>query len=98
MKRSVIPVISIFLCFFLFGCQKKEGPAERLGKEIDKSVDDVGSKFKNALSDTEKKLGKATDNLKRSVDSFGNKIKKDTGNTDREADDSNREKSESDND
>ncbi|MHC1697241.1 MAG: hypothetical protein AB9919_04070 [Geobacteraceae bacterium] len=96
MKRSAIFAISIYLCFFLLGCQKKEGPAERLGKEIDKSVDDVGSKFKDALSDTEEKLGKATDNLKKSVDSFGDRIKKDSGNTDRELDDSSKEKSGSD--
>ena len=94
MKLVTILVISISLCFFLPGCKKTEGPAEQLGKEIDKSVEDVGSKFKDTLSETEKKLGKATDNFKKSVDSFGNRIKKDTGNTGRELDDSNKEKSE----
>lgn len=96
MKIVTILVISISLCFFLSGCKKKEGPAERLGKEIDKSVEDVGSKFKDTLSETEKKLGKATENFKKSVDSFGNRIKKDTGNTGRELDDSDKEKSDQD--
>lgn len=96
MKIVTILVISISLCFFLPGCKKKEGPAEQLGKEIDKSVEDVGSKFKNTLSETEKKLGKATDNLKNSVNSFGNRIKKNTGTTDRDLDDSDKEKSDQD--
>jgi hypothetical protein len=78
MKKSAIIIISIILCLLPLGCEKKEGPAERLGKEIDKSVDDAGSKFKDVISETEKKLGKATGDLKKSVDSFGSRIKKDT--------------------
>jgi len=87
MKKSTILII-IFLCLLPLGCQKKEGPAERLGKEIDKAADDVGAKFKDAVSETGEKLGKATDDLKKSVDSFGSRIKKDTGSTGREMDDS----------
>ena len=87
MKKSTIFLIGIFLCLLPVGCQKKEGPAERLGKEIDKSVNDVGSTFKNMVSETEKKLGKATSDLKKSVDSFGSKIKKDTGNSGQEMED-----------
>jgi len=92
MKIVTILIIGISLCFFLTGCKKKEGPAERLGKEIDS----VGSKFKDTLSETEKKLGKATDNLKKSVDSFGSRIKKNTENTGRELDNSDKEKSDQD--
>lgn len=96
MKRLTILVISISLCCFLPGCKKKEGPAEQLGKELDKSVEGVGSRFKDTLSETEKKLGKATENFKKSVDSFGNRIKKDTGTTGREMDDSGKEQSDPD--
>jgi hypothetical protein len=32
----------------LAACQKKEGPAERAGKEIDKSVESVGQSIENA--------------------------------------------------
>jgi len=91
MKTLAILVLGLSLCFYLPGCKKKEGPAERIGKDIDKSVEDVGSKFKDTLSKTEEKFGKATDNLKKSVDSFGNRIKKNTGNTSREMDDSEKE-------
>jgi len=88
MKKMAILIISIFLCLLPLGCQKKEGPAERLGKDIDKSVEDVGSKVKDAFSETKEKLGKATDDLKKSVDSFGSRIKKDTGSSGNELEDS----------
>ncbi|MRR06166.1 MAG: hypothetical protein EG828_04380 [Deltaproteobacteria bacterium] len=87
MKKSAILLI-ILLCLLPLGCQKKEGPAERLGKEIDKSADEAGAKFKDAVSRTGEKLGKATDDLKKSVDSFGSRIKKETGSTGREMEDS----------
>jgi hypothetical protein len=45
----------------LAACQKKEGPAERAGKEIDKSVESVGQsiekagqKIQDAASDAKK--------------------------------------------
>ncbi len=88
MKKAAILIISIFLCILPLGCQKKEGPAERLGKEIDKSADNVESKVKDAFSETKEKLGKATDDLKKSVDSFGSRIKKDTKSSGRELEDS----------
>jgi hypothetical protein len=88
MKKAAILIISIFLCISPLGCQKKEGPAERLGKDIDKSADNVESKVKDALSETKEKLGKATDDLKKSVDTFGSRIKKDTKSSGRELEDS----------
>jgi hypothetical protein len=32
----------------LFGCQKKEGPVERAGKQIDKAVEKVGQQVEKA--------------------------------------------------
>ena len=32
----------------LSGCEKKEGPAERAGKEIDKTVDSAGKQIEKA--------------------------------------------------
>jgi len=88
MKKATILIISIFLCILPLGCQKKEGPAERLGKDIDKSADNVESKIKDTFSETKEKLGKATDDLKKSVDSFGSRIKKDTKSSGQELEDS----------
>lgn len=36
------------LLLTLFGCQKKEGPAERAGKDIDKATEKVGQKIEKA--------------------------------------------------
>ena len=33
----------------LSGCQKKEGPVERLGKEIDKSVEKAGQQMEKPV-------------------------------------------------
>ncbi len=38
-------VAASVLAFGLSGCEKKEGPAERAGKEVDKAVESVGKKI-----------------------------------------------------
>jgi hypothetical protein len=35
----------------LSGCEKKEGPAERAGKELDKSIESVGQHLEKAGQD-----------------------------------------------
>lgn len=35
----------------LIGCQKKEGPAEKAGKEVDKVTEQVGQKIEKAGED-----------------------------------------------
>ena len=45
----------------LSGCQKKEGPVERLGKEIDKSVEKAGQQMEKAgdkIEDTAREANK----------------------------------------
>jgi len=49
------------------GCQKKEGPMERTGKEIDKSAEKAGQKIDNAVEKTGEKMEKAGDKIKDSV-------------------------------
>ncbi|ROT46673.1 hypothetical protein [Pusillimonas sp. NJUB218] len=44
--RSTAAVLA--LGFVLAGCQEKEGPAERAGKELDKAAASVGSAIENA--------------------------------------------------
>ena len=46
----------------LFGCQKKEGPVERAGKQVDKAVEKAGQqiekageKIQDAVEDAKKK-------------------------------------------
>jgi predicted small secreted protein len=46
------PVISVFavalMALSLAGCQEKEGPAEKAGKEIDKAAASMGQAIQNA--------------------------------------------------
>ena len=47
---SAIVAVSM-LTVGLSACEKKEGPAERAGKEIDKSVESVGKNIEKAGQD-----------------------------------------------
>ena len=38
-------LVAVALLVVLSGCEKKEGPAERAGKEMDKAVDKVGQQI-----------------------------------------------------
>ena len=47
--RSIIAALVLgTLVAGLSGCQKKEGPLERAGKEIDKAAEKTGEKIENA--------------------------------------------------
>jgi len=52
MKKSRQSVCTAFimgaLLLVLISCQKKEGPAERAGKDIDKATEKVGQKIEKA--------------------------------------------------
>lgn len=43
---SVIAAVAVV--FSLAGCQEKEGPAEKAGKELDKAAANVGQAIQNA--------------------------------------------------
>jgi hypothetical protein len=49
-KRVITALIigALFVFVGLSGCQKKEGPVERFGKEIDKSVEKAGQQMEKA--------------------------------------------------
>ena len=50
-SRSVITALVVgILVAGLSGCQKKEGPAERAGKEIDKAAEKTGQQLDNAVN------------------------------------------------
>ena len=61
--KSVMAVLVISaLMAGLFCCQKKEGPAERAGKQVDKAVEKAGQqiekageKIEDAVKDADKK-------------------------------------------
>jgi hypothetical protein len=49
------------------GCQKKEGPMERAGKEIDRGAEKAGQKIDRSVEKSGEKLENAGDKIKESV-------------------------------
>ena len=47
----------------LSGCKKKEGPAERAGKEIDKSVEKTGQEINKVVDKAGQKVEKAGEKM-----------------------------------
>ena len=88
MRRLFIVLFATLLCLAALGCQKKEGPAERAGKEIDKTVETLGSKIEDASKKAEKKMEEASDRVKKTMESVDDRIKKSTGKTDRDREES----------
>lgn len=63
--RSFIAALVLGTLFVaLTGCQKKEGPAERAGKEMDKAAEKAG-----------KQLEKAADKVGEKIEEAGGKIR-----------------------
>ena len=61
-KSVMTALVMSALIAGLFGCQKKEGPVERAGKQIDKAVEKAGQqvekggdKIEDTAKDTNKK-------------------------------------------
>ncbi len=46
--KSLPLVLSGALLVFALGCEKKEGPAEQAGKQIDKGLGQIGDQMKDA--------------------------------------------------
>ena len=66
--RSIIAALVLgILSAGVFGCQKKEGPAERAGKEIDKAAEKTGQQIEKATDKAGEKLEKAGENVKDAV-------------------------------
>jgi hypothetical protein len=64
-SRSIIVALALgALVAGMSGCQKKEGPAERAGKEIDKAVEKTGQQIDKAVEKTGEKIEKAGEKIK----------------------------------
>ena len=67
--RTLIVVLTVtLLALGSLGCQKKEGPAEKAGKQIDQAVEKAGSAAKDITDTAGKKLNKAADKFKSTAD------------------------------
>jgi hypothetical protein len=64
-SRSVITALVVgILVAGLSGCQKKEGPAERAGKEIDKAAEKTGQQLDNTVKKAGETMEQAGDKIK----------------------------------
>lgn len=66
--RNVIAAVmmSIFIAG-VSGCNKKEGPMESAGKEIDKAAEKTGQQINKAVEKTGEKVEEAGEKIKNSV-------------------------------
>ena len=62
-KTMPLLISGAFLLFAL-GCERHEGPAERAGEQIDKSLEKSGSAVDNAMEKTGKAMEEAGDEIK----------------------------------
>lgn len=66
-KSVIILLVLGILVAGLSGCKKKEGSAERAGKEIDKAVEKTGKQIDKAVEKTGEKIEKAGEKIKDST-------------------------------
>ncbi|MFA7060384.1 MAG: hypothetical protein WC156_06150 [Pedobacter sp.] len=67
-SRSVLAALILgILIVSVTGCEKKEGPMERTGREMDKAVDKTGQQINKAVEKTGEKIEKAGDKVKDAV-------------------------------
>lgn len=66
--RSVLAALIVgVLAVAVSGCEKKAGPMERTGKEMDKAAEKTGQQINKAVEKTGEKIEKAGDKVKDSV-------------------------------
>lgn len=65
MGKSLITALVLGTLFVaLNGCQKKEGPAERAGKEMDRAAEKTGQQLDKAIDKTGEKIEQAGEKIK----------------------------------
>ena len=64
-SKSIVAALVLGALFgVLSGCQKKEGPAEKAGKSVDKAAETAGQKIDKAVEKTGDKMEKTGDKIK----------------------------------
>lgn len=66
-KSVITALVAGILIAGVSGCEKKEGPMERTGKEIDRAAEKTGQQIDKAVEKTGENVEKAGENIKRSV-------------------------------
>lgn len=67
-SRSILAALIVgILIIAVTGCEKKEGPMERTGREMDKATEKSGQQINKAVEKTGEKIEKAGDKVRDSV-------------------------------
>ena len=73
--KHLIPLIAIgVLTLCLNACGKPEGPAEKAGKEIDKTMQSAGEKVDKAAQSAGQEVDKAAQSAGEKIEQLGEKI------------------------
>ena len=69
-KTTLARLLSLLVLLALAGsaCVKKEGPAERAGKKVDKALEKIGDKIEDAGDKIEDAADKAEDKIEDALD------------------------------
>ncbi len=67
LKKFYLLPVAVFFMVLMGGCEKSEpeGPAEKIGKEIDKATKEAGQQFGDALEKTGQALEEAGKKLQK---------------------------------
>ena len=55
MNKLILIFSLVFLSVILTGCEEQQGPAERAGKSIDKTMEGIGGAMQDAADDARSK-------------------------------------------
>jgi len=65
--KGMVVLLAALLAMSAFGCSKKEGPAEKAGKEIDKAAEKTGAGIEKAAEKSKEAIDKTVDKTKETV-------------------------------
>jgi predicted small secreted protein len=68
MNKLILIFSLVFLSFILTGCEEQQGPAERAGKSIDKTMEDIRDAMQDAADDAEASIEDIGDELEDATD------------------------------
>lgn len=66
-KKICLVVNAILLGSVLVACEKKEGPAEKMGKEVDKAAEKAGQAMDKAADSVKETAKDAADKVKEAT-------------------------------
>ena len=67
LRKICLAVSAVLLGLTLVACEKKEGPAEKMGKEVDKAAEKAGQAMDKAADSVKETAKEAADKAKEAT-------------------------------